>query len=161
MLQPIKYSFNGGNISTDAGAITIRSFIKQIRLPEKVDEVFEEAYEPSRRGAKRQYTRADTIVDMIQGYMKGYANPTEMSRTKGDPVFSFLEERAIGSQSTLSRTNTSFTEEDIKKFKLLLKQILQNYFEELVRKNGGKKLQSIDISDDSTREAEFHGQARG
>ena len=147
----IKYKFDAKNISHDAGALSIYSFAEQIGLHEALKSNFDEERDASTAGPKVQYTKGDVMNEMVMGYMKGYANPTEMSRTSNDPVIDTFIDSNTPSQSTFSRTNTSFNKEDEAKLISFSKKTIQDYLASLVKKNNGEKLKVIQLSDDSTK----------
>lgn len=159
MLHTINYSFNGGNITTEGGTLILETFLEKIGFSDYLASVFTEE-QTIKAGKPRKYSKADNIESLIKGFIKGHATPTAISRTRGDILGEVLIGQQVASQATLSRAITSFTNEDEKSLRALNKQLLKEYFESLVEKNGGKKLACIEISDDSTK-VQTYGKQEG
>lgn len=148
MLNKITYNFNSKNISTDAGAVTLHKFTHQIGLEDSLKNAFDEKKE-STRGRQIQFSKGSVINELIHGYMKGYKNPTQIAETKGDVTIEAIKGSFTPSQSTFSRLN--FSTEDENKIHDFNKNLIQKYFETLLQKNNGKKLECLEVSNDSTK----------
>lgn len=151
IIRNIDFDFKGKRISNDAGSISVDKYLGQIKLEQALEAVFPKAPKfASKRGRKVEYPKHHVLFQQIKSYMKGYENPTEMSRTKNDPMHNLVQ-KPMPSQSTFSRIHTGFKKEDESILKAFNKKLIQNYLKELVRQNGGKKLEIVNISDDSTK----------
>lgn len=151
IIHNIDFDFKGKKMSNDAGSISIDKYLGQIKLEQSLETVFPKAPKsPSRRGRKVEHPKHQVLFQQIKSYMKGYGNPTEMSRTKNDPMHNLVQ-IPMPSQPTFSRIHTNYTKEDCEILKGLNKELIQNYLKELVRQKGGEKLEILEISDDSSK----------
>lgn len=154
MLHSISHSFNGGNITSEGGSLILHTFLQQIGLKKALTTLFPEK-KPTAPGRPKQYSKAKNITDLITGYMKGHATPTALSRTRGDIAQQVISGSQIASQSTFSRRINTLSHEDEQLLRQCNKDLLEQYFKDLIVKNGGKKLPCIEISDDSTKVATY------
>lgn len=159
MLHTINYSFNGGNITSEGGALLLEKFLEQIGFQQYMKELFPEE-QNNKAGHPVEYSKATVLQTLLEGYLKGHSTPTATSRTKGDMAVETITGRSIPSQSTFSRTITHLTREDETQLRIANTHLLQQYFSSLVKKNGGKKLPYLEISDDSTK-IETYGKQEG
>ena len=149
-IHKIEYNFNWKNISSDAWSLSLAKYTQKIGLKESLKSLDKER-DRNKRWPKYRYSKSEVCYQEIMWYMKGYSTITDISKTIKDPLITEVLEEEIPSQSTFSRTNTGFTEEDEKKFNEINKNIIDGYFWNLVEKNNGNKIEKIDISDDSTK----------
>ena len=145
------FNFNGKNITSDGWSFLITDFLNKICLKDNLNNTFGKNIDLSKRWPKVQYNTWELIYQSILGYMKWYANPTEISRTKNDPINTELLKINIPSQSTFSRLNNEFNEEFLDWLEKTNSKIVDSYFSHLINLNNWKKLESIEISDDSTK----------
>ena len=152
----IHIEFSAGEISSDAGSILGKEFFDQIELQESLDKLFVKGEEikkdmDKKGGPDREYYTSDIIYQILMGFVLGYKNPTEFERLRADPVITYLlEKKKVASQPTFSRTITDFSITDEQALQKLQINLLSAYFEDLIRKNNGKKLTEIKIDMDST-----------
>ncbi len=144
-------NFNWKNISHQAGSISLDKYLEKIDLENGLKATFDKESAPSKRGPKGKYSWWELAFQMIRGYMQWYANPTELSRTVNDPLNMNISWIEIASQPTFSRFEKSFWETTLLKLKETQKSLVIKFLKSLVEKNGWKKLEKIDISDDSTK----------
>lgn len=158
MLTDLKHEFNAGEISSDAGAYSIYSFVEKVGLPTKLEKCFPTIV--NKFGPKIQYTKAQKIQNLITGYMTGYPTYSIHCRTSGDSVIETFTQTTIPSQPTMSKVITSFAKEDLKQIRELNFQIVEQYYKEKVRQNNGQKLEVITFGTDSTK-IETYGKQEG
>jgi len=149
-IHKIDYNFNGKNISSDAGALSLARYTQKIGLKKSLKSLDKDE-NSSKRWPKYRYSKSEVCYQEIIWYMKGYSTATDISKTIKDPFITEVLEEEIPSQSTFSRTNTGFTKEDEINLNKINKNIIDTYFWNLVEKNKGNKIEKIDISDDSTK----------
>ncbi len=149
----ISLNFKGKNISHDAWAISLDYFIKKIWLKSVLKTLNDnkEYWNLFKKWPKYKYNKADICYEQIMWYMKWYTNPTEISRTIFDPIHKEVTNTNIPSQSTFSRVNTTFSQQDFDNFRNINLKIISSYYQNLVNKNWWEKLDKVDISDDSTK----------
>lgn len=149
-ITKIDYNFNGKNISSEAGSLSLAWYTQKIRLKESLKSL-DKGKNTWKRWPKYRYSKSEVCYQEIMWYMKGYSTTTDISKTINDPFITEVLKEQIPSQSTFSRTNTGFTKEDEKIFKKINKNVIDSYFWNFVEKNNGNKIERIDISDDSTK----------
>ncbi len=149
--KEIVMEFTWENISHQAWITSLEYYTDKIWLLPMLKNNFDEEEIIWKRWPKERYSKWDTIHEMIMWYMKWYATMTEYSRTVYDPIQTEILEWNIPSQSTFSRCTTSFNEQDEKKLKKINKELIIEYMKYLVEKNNWEKLETIEISDDSTK----------
>lgn len=152
----IHIGFSAGEISNDSGSILGKEFFDRIGLQKRLDELFDKEGEIKKDmnrkgGPEREYFFSDIIYQILMGFILGYKNPTEFERLRDDPVITYLlEKKKVASQPTFSRTITDFSITDEQVLQKLQINLLSAYFEDLIRKNNGKRLDEIKIDMDST-----------
>ena len=150
-IQKISYNYNGKNISSDAWALSIAQYTEKIGLKKVFTVLNSNALEFNKVGPKTKYSKWYVSYQQIIWFMKWYSNPTDISRTQNDPFIKEVTWETVPSQSTFSRINTSYNEEDEAKLEDINKHIISKYLWYQVEKNNGQKLEKLDISDDSTK----------
>ena len=158
-IHKIGYNFNGKNISSDAGSLSLARYTQKIGLKESLKSL-DRDIDIKKRGPKYRYFKSEVCYQEIIWYMKWYSTTTDISKTIKDPIITEVLEEEIPSQSTFSRTNTGFTKTDEINLNKINKNIIDNYFWNLVEKNNGNKIEKIDISDDSTK-IQTYGNQKG
>ncbi len=148
--KEIIIEFTWENISHQAWATCLDFYVDKIWLLPMLKANFDEKIILWKRWPKEKYTKWDIIHEMIMWYMKWYATMSEYSRIFYDPIQREILKSNIPSQPTFSRCTNSFNSKDEKKLKEINKELIIKYIKHLVKKNNNKKLELIEISDDST-----------
>ncbi len=126
-------------------------YLAKIHLEKSLNWLFEKKVDKTKRWPKLQYSKWDLIFQTIRGFMQWYANPTELVRTINDPLNTCVSWVSIASQATFSRFICWIKEKDVTKLKWVQRILIIKYLETLVKKNKWEKIESIDVSDDSTK----------
>jgi len=96
----IKFNFNGGDLSSDAGLLLIKEFIAKIGLDKLISKVFQ-----TNDSAKFRYHEDDdNLLQVLYQILSAYFTDDCADELKNDPVFTkILNKPALASQPTLSR----------------------------------------------------------
>ncbi len=104
-------NFDGGNISSDGGALLIREIEERIGLIKTMSEVI-----PDSRDARYvRHTLTDLLMQRIAQISCGYEDANDCDGLRNDPVFKILAGRypeigdALSSQPTMSRFECSIS----------------------------------------------------
>lgn len=117
--KSISYDFGGGNLSSDAGLLIIRSFIEKLGLRSLLETSFND-------DVSRKHTYASIIEQLIYTIISGYYTDDMSDDLRHDPMFTtLLDKDTLASQPTISRCINAFDESYIEKFN----SILENLFE--------------------------------
>jgi len=142
------YNFEGGNLSSDAGLIMVRSFTEKIGLRPLLQEAFNDSLD-------RQHTYAEIIEQLLYSIIAGYSSDNCANSLKHDPVFTrLLGKEVLASQPTISRCINALDENAIEAFN----QLLEKLFE---LGNPIKKTKQIVLDLDSTLFELFGNQEQG
>ena len=117
--KKLKVSFNGGNLSSDAGLLIPRSFDESLGLSRLIEACFPQT-------AKRCHSTADIIRQLMYTTIAGYHADDASDHLRLDPTFTqILGKNALASQPTISRCLNHF---DIKMLETL-DQLLLDFVE--------------------------------
>ncbi len=118
----IQFDFNGGNISSDAGLLAVKSFAESLGLTNLLESTFP--------GAKRKkHSDASIIEQLMYSSIAGYHHDDDADKLREDPVFtSILKKDALASQPTISRCINGFSKEALNQFNELLLQMLEKAY---------------------------------
>lgn len=131
------YNFKGGNLSSDAGLIMVRSFSEKCGLRNLLESAFD-------NDEGRTHTRASIIEQLIFSTIAGYATDSAANSLRHDPVFTkILEKEHLASQPTLSRCIGGLGKNDIEAMNHILKKLYE-------LGNPVKKTKQIILDIDST-----------
>lgn len=98
-------NFEGGNISSDAGALLLQEVEEQIGLIRSIAEVIPD----NRDGRYVRHTLTDLLIQRIAQIACGYEDANDCNDLRNDPIFKMLAGRypeigdALASQPTMSR----------------------------------------------------------
>jgi hypothetical protein len=150
--RPIRADFSGGQISSDAGLLSLRAFDQRygltLGLAERVSDPREEE--------RVRHSTLALFRQRLYQIVAGYEDANDADRLRHDPAFQILADQplgeALGSQPTLSRWENAPSPREI----IGLQDALLDWFVsvcgEQVRKRG-EILLDVDSTDDPT-----HGQ---
>jgi len=131
------YNFNGGNLSSDAGLLMVRSFAEKCGLRPMLKSFFGTQDD-------RTHTPASVIEQLIFSTLAGYSTDDAADSLKHDPVFTkILDKDSLASQPTISRCINAFGEDSIE----ALNKILERLFE---LGNSVKQTKELVLDIDST-----------
>ncbi|MCP4115769.1 MAG: IS1380 family transposase, partial [Desulfobacteraceae bacterium] len=109
--KSLSLNFNGGNISSDAGALLLRVVEERIGLIKAMAEVI-----PDSRDARYvRHTLTDLLIQRVTQISCGYEDANTCDDLRNHPVFKILTGRypeigdALSSQPTMSRFENSIT----------------------------------------------------
>lgn len=131
------YNFDGGNLSSDAGLIMVRSFAEKCGLRSLLEASF---------GAQddRTHTPASILEQLIFSTIAGYPADSAANSLRHDPVFTrILDKDNLASQPTISRCINTLDEGSIE----AMNKILETLFE---LGNPVKKTKQLVLDIDST-----------
>ena len=98
----LKVSFNGGDLSSDAGLLIPRSFDETLGLSRLIEGCFPQT-------AKRCHSTADVIRQLMYTTIAGYHADDASDHLRLDPAFTqILGKKALASQPTISRCLNHF-----------------------------------------------------
>ncbi|WKY46157.1 transposase [Eubacteriaceae bacterium ES2] len=118
----LKVSFNGGNLSSDAGLLIPRSFDEALGLSRLIEACFPQA-------TKRCHSTADVIRQLIYTTIAGYHADDASDRLRIDPVFThILNKKALASQPTISRCLNHFDAKMLKTLDQLLLDFVEKAY---------------------------------
>lgn len=111
--KPICADFDGGQISTDAGLLTLRQFDQRHHLTADLERVLIDPRDPAR------ITHSLLVLarQRLYAICAGYQDANDAHHLRQDPILQLLAEgelgQALGSQPTLSRLENQLTGRDI------------------------------------------------
>ncbi len=118
----MQFDFNGGNISSDAGLLAVKSFAKALGSTSLLKSSFPDE-------GRKKHSSASIIEQLMYSSIAGYHHDDDADKLREDPVFtSILEKEALASQPTVSRCINGFTGESLDQFNELLLQVLEKSY---------------------------------
>jgi hypothetical protein len=111
--KPIRADFDGGQISTDAGLLTLRQFDQRYHLTQDLEQILTDPRDPGR------ITHPLLVLarQRLYAICAGYEDANDAHRLRADPILQLLAEvqigEALGSQPTLSRLENQLSGRDI------------------------------------------------
>lgn len=118
----MQFDFNGGNISSDAGLLAVKSFAKALGITNLLKSSFPD-------NGRKKHSSASIIEQLMYSSIAGYQHDDDADKLREDPVFtSILEKEALASQPTISRCINGFTGESLDQFNELLLQMLEKAY---------------------------------
>ena len=104
----IKFNFNGGNLTSDAGLLFIHESCHQVKFPQLLNEFFYREHDV----ASRSHTNSDLCLQPIFQTIAGYHCANDADELRVEPLFTaLLTKKSLASQPTLSRFYHRFTKE--------------------------------------------------
>lgn len=142
------YNFDGGNLSSDAGLIIVRSFAEKLGLRALLETSFSDTDD-------KMHTYASIIEQLIYSTIAGYSTDHAANSLRHDPVFTrILDKGSLASQPTISRCINTLDESSIE----AMNQILEKLFE---LGNPVKKTKQLVLDIDSTLFGVYGKQEKG
>ena len=148
---PVLVDFNGGNITSDAGAVFLRQVDERLGLTERLAACLGDRRDP----AKVHHQRIEQFRQRIYQIACGYQDCNDADFLRGDAALKIAVGRLpetggnLSSQPTLSRFENGATERE---WKRMNRELVRTYLEQ--RPPPGRRIViDVDATDDST-----HGQ---
>ena len=147
--QPIRADFSGGQITSDAGLLSLRAFDQRYGLTHGLAERVCDAREEERV----RHSVLSLFRQRLYQIIAGYEDANDADRLRHDPAFQILADQPLGaplgSQPTLSRWENSPSPRDLLKLQDALLDWFVKICGEQVRKRG-EILLDVDSTDDPT-----------
>ena len=135
--KKLSLDFGGGNLSSDAGLLLVRSFMEKLGLRPLLEKLFDGA-------PRRTHQTSSVIEQLLYQNIAGYHQDDAADDLRNDPIFTtILDKEALASQPTISRAMKSFKTEDLEKFNALLEIVYK-------KTNSPKEKKHIILDLDST-----------
>lgn len=142
------YNFDGGNLSSDAGLIMVRSFAEKLGLRALLETSFNDTDD-------KTHTYASIVEQLIYSTIAGCSTDHAANSLRYDPVFSrIFDKGSLASQPTISRGINTLDESSIE----AMNQILEKLFE---LGNPVKKTKQLVLDIDSTLFGVYGKQEKG
>ncbi|MBP2028356.1 hypothetical protein J2Z35_002157, partial [Acetoanaerobium pronyense] len=95
--KSISYNFQGGNLSSDSGLLTIRSFVEKLGVKPLLEDIF-------KSHSYKKHSFASIAEQLIYTTIAGYRHDDDSDSLRSDPVFTnILGKKELASQPTISR----------------------------------------------------------
>ena len=119
--RQIKINFDGGDLSSDAGLLLIKEFVRKLGIDNLLGKVFK----TNDSALFRYHTDQKNLLQMIYMIIAGYFEDDTSDELTNDPVFkSVLEKDTLASQPTLSRFFNRMDEDTLNQL-LMIGRILR------------------------------------
>ena len=150
----IAANFDGGKLTSDAGALFLPLADKKLRLTERIDNIVHDPRDPRYISHKQR----ELFTQRIYGIALGYEDGNDHQQLRKDPALrtaiknSTDEELPLGSAPTLSRLENRITKEEI----AALSQLFVELFIESYKEPPKQSTIDVDATDDM-----IHGNQEG
>jgi len=96
----LKFNFEGGDLSSDAGLLLVKEFISKMGI----DQLISQHFHTNDAAAFRHHTDDENLLQVIYQVIAAYFEDDNADELTNDPVFkAALEKEALASQPTMSR----------------------------------------------------------
>ncbi len=113
------YNFKGGNLSSDAGLILVRSFTEKCGLRRMLEASFGTT-------DNRKHTTASIIEQLFFSTIAGYPSDSAANSLRHDPIFTkILDKDCLASQPTISRCINTLDESSIEAMNKMLETLFE------------------------------------
>lgn len=121
----IKFNFDGGDLTSDAGLIFIKEFDDKLGFSKAIKEYFK----ISKDGAIRYHTNSDLVIQRIYQHILGYFTDDSCDDLRLEPLLTrVLEKEMLASQPTMSRLKNRVTEENVAQLELINSVLLDKVY---------------------------------
>ena len=118
----LKVSFDGGDLSSDAGLLVPRSFDEKLGLSRLIEAAFPAT-------GKHDHPTADVIRQLMYTTIAGYHTDDASDRLRLDPAFTqILGKKELASQPSVSRRLNEFDDRMLKKLDQLLLDFIEKAY---------------------------------
>ena len=152
----VTVDLNGGNITSDSGAIWLRQLDRRLHLIDKLAGCIHDPRDPVRV----RHTTAEMLRQRIFQIALGYEDANDADTLRIDPMLKAACERLpddadLASQPSLSRLENRITPGDIQR---LLESLVDLWLAHRPRPKNGRLILDVDATDDETHgQQEFTG----
>lgn len=113
-----KISFDGGDLSSDAGLLLIKEFVWKTGL----DSLIRKVFKTNDTACSRKHTDADNLLQMLYQTIAAYFRDDNADVLRTDPVMTAaLEKESLASQPTLSRFFNRMDEDTLAQINLIMR----------------------------------------
>lgn len=151
--RKVRFDFCGGQISSDAGLLTLRAFDERHHLTADLAEPLQDTRDPERV----DHSLLEMLRQRLYAICAGYEDANDAQQLRHDPILQMVADKPLGeelaSQPTLSRLENSVRGRDIAR---LTRGALEWFIRvggEAVRRRG-EILLDVDSTDDPTHGAQ-------
>ena len=121
----LKFNFNGGDLSSDAGLIPVHEFANKIGFTDLIKEHFH----TKKSDVLCTHKDADNLVQKIYQIICGYFQEDDADELCHDPVFNaLLEKERLASQPTLSRFDNRMDDVCLMQFEVIQQELRQRIY---------------------------------
>lgn len=121
----IKYNFEGGELTSDAGLLLIREFMEKIKFKSHLEQKFFIEND----SAIRQHSNTDLCLQQIFQTIAGYHCADHADELRHEPLLTtLLGKQTLASQPTLSRFAHRLTQSTGKQFEKMNEHLLDTYY---------------------------------
>jgi hypothetical protein len=147
--QPVRADFSGGQITSEAGLLVLRTFDERRRYTARLAQCFQDGRDPSRL----EHSLLELLRYRLYAIIAGYEDCNDAQLLRKDPAFQIIADRSLdeelGSQPTLSRwENAVRAREVVGLNRFLLESFLSFYGAQV--KSRGEIVLDLDSTDDPT-----------
>jgi hypothetical protein len=152
--RPIAVDFNGGKLTSDAGAILLREADRKLQLTKRINSSINDPRDPRYIHHRQQ----DLIAQRIYSIALGYEDVNDQTKLRKDPAMLVAvkdctdEELPLGSASTLCRLENRITSKEITE----CTKLFVEYFIESFKEPPKEIILDFDATDDT-----IHGTQEG
>jgi hypothetical protein len=152
--KKIQADFNGGTITSDAGALLLRQVDKQIGLVNAINNCIPDPRDP----VFTRHTQQSMLAQRILAIAQGYEDLNDHQTLRDDPLFQVATERAVDPEMPLASTSTLWRLEDrvTRKSMVQIIEAFVNIFIESHKSAPEQIILDFDATDDP-----LHGQQEG
>jgi DNA polymerase III delta prime subunit len=130
--KPVVVEFDGGQLTSDSGALLLKEVDQRLRLSERIDQCIFDPRDPR----YISHFQRDLLQQRALAIALGYEDVNDHTQLRKDPAMlvavknSPVEEAPLGSASTLSRLENRITEKELAALnKLFVEYFIQSYDE--------------------------------
>ncbi len=122
----IKYNFEGGDLTSDAGLLLIQEFIEKFKFKPLLNQHFIVEGD----SAIRQHSNTDLCLQQILQSIAGYHCADHADELRAEPLITqLLNKTSLASQPTLSRFYHRLTKETSKQLEHVNQQLLHRFYQ--------------------------------
>jgi len=122
--KKIRFNFDGGDLSSDAGLLLIKEFVSKLGI----DTLLGSSFKTTDPASFRYHTDKENLLQMMYMIIDGYFEDDTSDELTNEPVFkAILDKDALASQPTISRFFNRMDEDTLNQFlaigKMLRKKV--------------------------------------
>jgi len=118
--KKIKFNFNGGDLSSDAGLLLIKEFVAKIGLDKLIAKVFR----TNDKAKFRYHVDDDNLLQVLYQILSAYFTDDCADELTNDPVFTaILDKPSLASQPTLSRFYNRMDKDTLSQLAVIFREL--------------------------------------